>query len=275
MHAEVFARLLEFAAFHRGADGFLEGGDGRFGRSLGGGDATPGFQRNVESLFLRGRHLRQRRIPALDQHGEEPDLPLLERCRKRARKLHHRVDVASQQAGDDLSGAERHLVHLGARDVEQGRERNVRMAADSGMPDADDFRLRLRLGDEFPEALPPGVRAYRDDHGLHERAGNRIERLVIESELAGVVGGRDRVGAPHQRIAVRLLGLDVFVADRAAGAGPVHHQHALLQDLRHAVGQHARGYVRGGACGEQHRDLDRAFLRISGILRISPEREKR
>ena len=51
--------------------------------------------------------------------------------------------------------------------------------------------------------------------------------------------GQDRVRVPHERIAVRLLRCHVLVADRIARARPVHHQHALTEVARHAVGEEA------------------------------------
>ena len=58
-------------------------------------------------------------------------------------------------------------------------------------------------------------------------------------------------------MAVRLLLLDVAVADRAAAAGAVHHRHRNAERFRHAVGEIARGHVGGAAGAEHHGHLDR------------------
>src|SRR5437667_4154 len=65
------------------------------------------------------------------------------------------------------------------------------------------------------------------------------------------MGGRDRVGIPHQRIAVGLLARHVPVADSPAGALAVDDQHALAEGPRHAVGEHARSDIRRGARREE------------------------
>ena len=79
-------------------------------------------------------------------------------------------------------------------------------------------------------------------------------------------GGRDRVRAPHDGIAVGLLLREIHVADRATGAGLVQDGNRDAEHLGHAVGQHPRG-LRGRAGGaEQGRHLDRLAGRIVNRL---------
>ena len=85
------------------------------------------------------------------------------------------------------------------------------------------------------------------------------------TNLARVVGGRNRVRVPDQRIAVRLLRRDVAVAIRRR-AGTVDDDHVRVEILRHALRQQPRGHVRGETRGEQHRDLDVAPLRKRRLL---------
>ena len=84
-------------------------------------------------------------LPILRSGAErsyEAQLTLLHRTGKRSGKLHDRVDVAAEQARHNLGGAERHLIHLHAGGTEQRRDRDVGMAANAGVADADRLRLR-------------------------------------------------------------------------------------------------------------------------------------
>ena len=134
---------------------------------------------------------------------------------------------------------------------------------------------RLCVGHEVGEVLPLRVGAHRDHRRLDEHARHRVERLVVEGELAGVVGGRDRVRVPHQRVAVGLLRRDVAVADGAAGAGAVDHDHALAELLRHALGEQARGHVGRRAGGKEHRDLEWPFCGKAAPARAGREATER
>ena len=89
--------------------------DHGFGRALRGGDAAPGFERDVEAELAGGRHVGKRRIAVRRDGGQQPHLPALDVLGQRRRQLHHRVHLAAEQAGDDLRGAERHVHHVGRR----------------------------------------------------------------------------------------------------------------------------------------------------------------
>src|SRR5262245_23158837 len=59
----------------------------------------------------------------------------------------------------------------------------------------------------------------------------------------------------------------MLVADRTAGAGPVHHQHVGAALPAHAFCKDARCDVGRGAGGKEHGDLNRrAFLWVGGLL---------
>src|SRR5438552_2695154 len=201
--------------------------------------------------------------------------PLLDRTRERGGQLYQRIDVAADQAGHDLRGAKRHFIHFGTRRVKQGGERNMRVAADAGMAHGNEFGFRFRFQNQVIQGSPPGIRAHGDDRRFDQHARHGIERLVVERQRAGVIGGRDRVGIPHQRIAVGLLARHVPVADSPARALAVDDQHALAEGLRHALGEHARSDVRRCACREQDGDLERSLLRIGNILRPGVKGEER
>ena len=232
------------------------------------GDAAPGLDRDVESLLPGGRNPGQGRIAVRDQRGEQPHLPLLDRTRERGEQLYQRIDVAADQAGHDLRGAKRHFIHFGTCRVKQGRERNMRVAADAGMAHGNEFGFRFRFQNQVIQGSPSGIRAHGDDRRFDQHARHRIERLVVERQQAGVVGGRDRVGIPHQRIAVGFLARHVPVADGPARALAVDDQHALAEGPRHALGEHARGDIRRGASGEEDGYFERSFfwkfLRMDG-----------
>src|SRR5215510_5946165 len=59
----------------------------------------------------------------------------------------------------------------------------------------------------------------------------------------------------------------MLVADRAAGAGTVEHDHGLAEILGHAVREQPRGYVGRRTGRKQHRDLDRTSFREWWLLR--------
>src|SRR5262245_19041979 len=58
-HRELFARLDEIRALDRPADGMLEDRDGTDRRAFRNGDPAPGLERHVDTLLLRGGHIRQ------------------------------------------------------------------------------------------------------------------------------------------------------------------------------------------------------------------------
>src|SRR5260370_15388712 len=93
--------------------------------------------------------------------------------------------------------------------------------AGAGIADAHLARVRRGKLDQVLQRLPRRVSAHRDGRRLDADARDRIERLVVERQRAAVISGRDRVRVPDDRVAVRLLLLDVAVADRAAATGAV------------------------------------------------------
>jgi hypothetical protein len=72
--------------------------------------------------------------------------------------------MPADEARHHLCRRERHFVHFHTDGLEKRRSRDVRMAADAGVPDADRLRLRFRLGDEISKRAPRRVRANGEDH---------------------------------------------------------------------------------------------------------------
>src|ERR1700730_18141946 len=88
-----------------------------------------------------------------------------------------------------------------------------------------------------------------------------------------MIRGRDRIGIPHQRIAVRLLSGDIAITDRAAGAGAVEHDYIHTELSANPVREQARGHIGRRARGEKYGNFDGAFLRKSRILRRGTSRQ--
>ncbi len=202
------------------------------------------------------------------EHGENADVAALYVRHQRGGKLHHALDATAEQIDDRLAFAERHVDDLGAAGEEQRGGREMGVAAGAGIADAQLAGIGLGVIDELLQRLPRRVGAHRDHRRLDAHPRDGVERLVVERQDAGVIVGRDRVRVPDDGVAVRLLLLDVAVADRAPAAGAIHHRHRHAQRFRHALSEIARGDVGSAAGAEHHRHLDRPpagkFLCVDG-----------
>ena len=164
--------------------------------------------------------------------------------------------MTAEQVRHHLRRAVRHFDDLDTRGLEQRGRRDVRMAADARVADGHLAGPRFRVGEKLSERLPRSVGAHSKHRRLDEHTRHRIERTIVERELAGVIGRRNRVGVPHQRITVGLLTRDMLVADRAAGARSVHDDHLPGRCFDMPSGEQPRRDVRRGTGREQHRQLD-------------------
>ncbi|MNC85164.1 hypothetical protein D3C83_07490 [compost metagenome] len=180
---------------------------------------------------------------------------------QRARQLHDGVDVPAQQARYHLRRVERDVHDLRPGRPEQPHRRKMGVAARAGIADVQLAGVGLCVLHQFAQAFPPRLSPHEQQRRLDLHARHRSERLVIESQHAGVIGRRNRIGVPHQVMAVGSLPRGVLVADRAAAARPVHHDDLRSQLLAHAFGQHAGGDVGGAAGGKQHDEFDRLLSR--------------
>ena len=113
----------------------------------------------------------------------------------------------------------------------------------------------LAASGDVLQRLPGLVGLHRHHQRFHADARDRHEVLVGQLHVALQMAGADRVGIPHDRVAVGGRAGDMGVADRAAGAGTEHRHHRLAERLAHLVGQHLGDGLGGGA--EQHGHLDR------------------
>jgi hypothetical protein len=140
------------------------------------------------------------------------------------------------------------------------------VTADAGVRDADFARPRLGVLDEVIQRFPRRIAAHRKNGRFDEHPGHRIERTIVERKLARMVGRGNRVRVPDEAVAVRFLAGHMLVADRAAGAGPVHYDDIGAEVFRDAVRQQARRHVGRRTRREKHRDLDVAALRKCDFL---------
>src|SRR6266852_1003731 len=87
---------------------------------------------------------------------------------------------------------------------------------------------------------------------------------------------RHRIRVPDDRIPVRLLLLDVAVADGAASPGTVDDRNRNAQGFRHAISEFTRRHVGRAAGAEHHRHLDRlASRKLLGNRRHRPHHQRR
>src|SRR5713226_8916386 len=87
---------------------------------------------------------------------------------------------------------------------------------------------------------------------------------------------RHRIRIPDDGISVRLLLLNVAVADGAAAAGAVDDRHRYAERFRHAISELARRHVGRAAGAEHHRHLDRlACWKLLGNRRHRHHHQRR
>ena len=143
----------------------------------------------------------------------------------------------------------------------------MREAAASGVAEAHVAGVRPRVREQLAHVLPRRVGLHGERDRLAGERGHARERGVVELHVAGVVGGADAVGVPHQRVAVGRLALHVRIAERAAGAGAVDDGHGLAEVAAGQLGELAREEIGRAAGAKEHRQLERLVGKRGGRRR--------
>jgi hypothetical protein len=173
---------------------------------------------------------------------------------------HQQVGIARVERVHRLARAAiGHMQDVDARAHLQQLAREMGGGAGAGGAEAEMRRPRLRLRHEILEVAhrPVGPREQR-----HRRLGHQRHRhQVAERIIAGVTLQRrqDCDGGGGEQDGVAIPGLhDMLDAERAAGAGPRFHDHALAELSREVVGNEARRHLHRAAGGEGHDEAHRA-----------------
>ena len=168
-------------------------------------------------------------------------LPRLDLADRRRRPRGQRVDLAAEQRRHRRPAA---LVgdveQLDVRRRGEDLHRHVQRAVDARRAVVDRAGLGLRRVDQVLQRLVGTVAAHHQHGGIgaDQRDRRELVELVGRRPALQAVGHRqhrDRRQRHQDRVAVGRRARGLRGADRAAGAGLVHHHDRLLQELAHHV----------------------------------------
>ena len=184
------------------------------------------------------------------------DLAQLDLAEQHRDRVDHHVDVLRQQCCEHLRrGAVGHVQQFDAGGLLEQFAGEVLRGGKARTAEHDLSRIGLGRGDQRLDVLVGGIRPDHDEQARGRDLPDPVERAdrVIAHVLGDDRGDDLPGGLDAERVAILRSVGDQFVAEHAARARPIFHDHVLAELLLHALRQDAGDDV-GAAAGAERTD---------------------